>query len=131
MTKRMKQTRQGAPAARLCCPFCGPRAAAEFDQMSAPLVAPAIDASAADWFAALYLQQDATTHRAAETLWIHARGCGSVLAVAPTREARYAAPYLAETPDQATPAAANAPKRRAGSRTRLRRAAVARRRLAG
>lgn len=67
----------------ICCPFCGSRPASEFSEIKELTDAPALEADAATWFAALYLR-DAARDSIEEKTMVHRRGCGSVFRVSAT-----------------------------------------------
>ncbi|MEO8486375.1 MAG: sarcosine oxidase subunit delta [Betaproteobacteria bacterium] len=62
------------------CPWCGPRAQAEFTYGGdASVRRPATDASEADWFAYVYLRDNPKGPH--DELWLHSAGCRSWLEV--------------------------------------------------
>jgi methylglutamate dehydrogenase subunit B len=65
---------------RIPCPFCGIRDHAEFTyEGDATVTYPALDASEADWLAAVFLRENPRGPHA--EYWRHLGGCGAFLVV--------------------------------------------------
>ena len=65
---------------RIPCPLCGPRELPEFSYAGdAPVVYPALDASAEGWFEAVFLRDN--PRGAHSEVWHHIQGCRSFLIV--------------------------------------------------
>jgi sarcosine oxidase subunit delta len=65
---------------RIPCPFCGPRDHSEFAyEGDASVTYPALDASEAEWFEAVFLRKN--PRGPASELWHHVLGCRAHLIV--------------------------------------------------